>query len=109
MMVRNTYLQDTQKFVNRNKTTKIRLVAGGFEEDHLVKLHTDSLTCGKESFWIVIAIIITIGWEINPLDIKSAFLQGKDISCDLLVKPPKEAKTGNLWKLLKTIYGLNDA
>ena len=50
MMVRNTYLQDAfsqKKFVNWNKTTKAGLVAGGFEEDHLAKLHTDSPTCGK--------------------------------------------------------------
>ena len=66
-------------------------------------------TCGKEGLWVVIAIIITNRWEINSLDIKSEFLQGKEISCDLFVKPPKEAKTDNLWKLLKTVYGLNDA
>ena len=57
----------------------------------------------------MIAVIITDGWEINSPDIKSAFLQGKEISRDLFVKPPKEAKTDNLWKLLKTVYGLNDA
>ena len=87
---------------------KACLVARGFEEDHLAKLHTDSPTCGKESLRIMIAIIITNGWEINSLDIKSAFLQGKEISRDLFVKPPKEAKTDNLWKLLRTVYGLND-
>ena len=57
----------------------------------------------------MIAILITNGWEINSLDIKSAFLQGKEISRDLFAKPPKEAKTDNLWKLLKTVYSLNDA
>ena len=57
----------------------------------------------------MIAIIITNGWEINSLDIKSAFRQGKEISRDLFVKPPKEAKTDNFWKLLKTVHGLNDA
>ena len=76
----------TKKFVNGNKTTKVRLVARGFEEDHLAKLRTDSPTCGKETLRIVIAIIMTNGWEINSLDIKSAFLQGKEISRDLFVK-----------------------
>ena len=56
----------------------------------------------------MIAITVTDGWEINSLDIKSAFLQGKEISRALFVKPLKEAKTDNLWKLLKTVYGLND-
>ena len=114
MMVRNTYLQDG--FSQKNLSTEIRqrklvllLVARVFEEDHLAKLRTDLPTCGKESLKIVIAIIIINGWEITSLDIKSAFLQGKEISRDLFVKPPKEAKTDNLWKLLKTVYGLNDA
>ena len=49
----------TEKFVNRNKTTKARLVARALEEDHLAKLCTDSPTCGKESLQTVIAIIIT--------------------------------------------------
>ena len=52
---------------------------------------------------------MTNGWEINLLDIKSAFLQGKEISRDLFVRPPKNPKTDNLWKLLKTVYDLNDA
>ena len=56
---------------------KARLVARGFEEDHLAKLCTDSPTCGKESLQIVIAIIITYGWEINSLDIKPAFLKDR--------------------------------
>ena len=64
----------TEKFINGNKTTKARFVARGFEKDHLAKLCTDSPTCGKESLRIVIAIIITNWWEINSLDIKSAFL-----------------------------------
>ena len=98
----------TEKFVNGNKTTKARLVARGFEEHHLTKLRTDSPTYGKESLRIMIAIIITNGWEINSLDIRSAFLQEKEISRNLFVKPPK-AKTDNLWKLLKTVYGLNNA
>ena len=99
----------TEKCVNGNKTTKVRLVARGFEEYHLVKLRTDSPTCGNESLQIVIAIIITNGWAINSLDMKSTFLQGKEISSDLFVKPPKEAKIDNLWKLLKNVYGLKDA
>ena len=48
-----------EKFINGNKTTKARLVAMGFEKEHLAKLCTDSPICGKESLRIVIAIIIT--------------------------------------------------
>ena len=70
----------TEKSVNGNKKMKARLVARGFEEDHLAKLCTDLPTCGKESLRIVIAIIITYGWEINLLDIKSAFLKEGDFT-----------------------------
>ena len=55
------------------------------------------------------AIIVTNCWKINSLDMKTAFLQGKGITCDLLIKPPKEANTTKLWRLNKTVYGLNDA
>ena len=111
MMVRNTYLQDG--FSQKNLSMEIRqpklvLLQEALKKTILLNC-TDSPTCGKESLGIAIAIIITNGWEINSLDVKSAFLQGKEISRDLFVKPLKEAKTDNLWKLLKTIYGLNDA
>ena len=47
-------------------------------------------------------------WSIN---IKSAFLQNKNIDRVVYVKPPKEAdcQDTTLWKLNTTIYGLNDA
>ena len=88
---------------------KARLVARDFEEDQLPKMRRDSPTCVKASLRIAIAILITNEWEINPLDKKSVFLQEKEISRDLFVKPPKEAKTDDVWKLLKTVNGLNDA
>ena len=50
---------------------KARLVARGFEEDHLAKLCTDSPTCGKESLQIVIA-----GY-------KTSISKGQEISRDL--------------------------
>ena len=99
----------TEKFNNGERFIKARLVARGFEEDDLDKLRTDSPTCGQESLQILMAIIVTNCWKINSLDIKAAFLQGKGITRDLLIKPPKEANTAKLWRLNKTVYGLNDA
>ena len=51
------------------------------------------------------------GWTVKGPDIKSAFLQGKEIQRDVYIKPPCEAKrpAGKIWKLKKTLYGLNDA
>ena len=44
------------------------------------------------------------------MDIKAAFLQGKEIERDIYVKPTAEAKKeGIIGKLNKVIYGLCDA
>lgn len=40
---------------------------------------------------------------------KSAFLQGKQITRNSFIKPPKEAETDQLWKLRKTVYGMSNA
>ena len=91
------------------KVKKARLVARGFEEFN-VDLPTDSPTCNKESLRTVISVISSKGWDINSLDVKAAFLQGKEIDRDVCLKPPKEAKCpGILWKLNRCVYGLDDA
>ena len=43
------------------------------------------------------------------MDIKAAFLQGVLIDRDVFVQPPREANTSKIWKLKRTVYGLNDA
>ena len=86
---------------------KARLVAKGFQENN--ESRTDSPTCKKENIRIIIAIAATNKWKIKSLDIKSAFLQGREISRELYVKPPVEFVAGQLWKLKKALYGLNDA
>ena len=53
--------------------------------------------------------IVSRKWKIKSLDIKSAFLQGQPINSEIFLKPPKEAGTDKLWKLLITVYGLCDA
>ena len=88
---------------------KARLVARGFEEENLNDIRKDSPTCSKENLRIVLAIISSHQWQASSLDVKSAFLQGNQIDRDLYLKPPKEADTGNLWKLKTTVYGLSDA
>ena len=43
-------------------------------------------------------------------DIKAAFLQGRNIECDVYMKPPiEDRKEGKIWKLKKVVYRLNDA
>ena len=88
---------------------KARLVARGFEEDSS-SIQTDSPTCGKEAFRVVLAIAASKGWRCHSLDVKSAFLQGKALEREVYLRPPPEAKAeGYVWHLRKCVYGLNDA
>ena len=63
----------------------------------------------KESMCLVLHIIASSKWLCWSIDIKSPFLQNKNI--ELFTKPPKEAdcQDTTLWKLNTTIYRLNDA
>ncbi|XP_057314680.1 uncharacterized protein LOC130655883 [Hydractinia symbiolongicarpus] len=99
----------TEKILNGKKKMKARLVARGFEEidNDILK---DSPTCSKESLRLILTLIAYNNWRCSSIDIKSAFLQGKEIERTVYLKPPKEADNGNsLWKLKKCIYGLVDA
>ena len=97
----------TPKVIDGQPSMKARLVARGFEEVQNFK--TDSPTCTKEGLRIALTITASNNWMLNSLDIKTAFLQGKEIEREVIVQPPKEANTENLWKLSKTVYGLADA
>ena len=72
---------------------KARLVTRGFEEENLNEIRKDSLICSKENHQ----------WQPSSSDVKTAFLQDNQIDRDLYLKPPKEADTGNLWKLKTAI------
>ena len=88
---------------------KARLVVRGFEESNLIDIRKDSTTCCKENFRLLLAIVVTNKWKVHSLDIKSAFLQGKNIDRELYLKPPSEVGIKNLCKLNISVYGLCDA
>ena len=89
---------------------KARLVARGFEEANIHELQKDSPTCASESLRLLLAVICQNKWQIHSMDIKSAFLQGMELSRDIYIRPPPEAGSdGILWKLKKCVYGLADA
>ena len=91
------------------RSIKATLVARGFEED-LMNKKVDSPTCSRQALRMVISTATTNHWEIKSLDIKSAFLQGKEITRDVFVMPPKDIREPNkVWKLKRCLYGLNDA
>ena len=47
--------------------------------------------------------------ELHFLAITSAFLQGDDIEWEVFVQLPSEIMEGQIWKLKRCIYGLNNA
>ena len=100
----------TEKEEDGAKFHKARLVARGFEED-TSDLVTRSTTVSRDSTRGFLAMLASYRWKPSSMDVKTAFLQGKDIERDVFVKPPIEARQGatHLWRLKKAIYGLGDA
>ena len=78
----------------------------GFEEDFI--LPKDSPTVGKGA--MVLAIASSMKWMIKTTDIKSAFLQGKELDRDVYLRPTAESHTPSnmIWKLKHGLYGLKD-
>ena len=88
---------------------KARLVVRGFEEKDL-EIPRDSPTVGKGAMRIFLSIAGLEQWTVKTTDIKSAFLQGKELDREIFVKPPKESGTPKpkIWKLKHGLYGLKD-
>ena len=88
---------------------KARLVARGFEDLDNGNILKDSPTCSTESLRTVLSVIAQKKWSVHTMDVKTAFLQGAELSREIFIKPPKEANFEGLWKLRKCVYGLADA
>ena len=100
----------TTTWVLTEKADKIRarLTCRGFQEE--ADFPTDSPTIQKSSTRMILSIATTSNWNIQAIDIKSAFLQGDKLNRKVFVKPPREANlTNKLWRLKKCLYGLKDA
>ena len=98
----------TEKESNGGKVLKARLVARGFEE--VLTERTDSPTCSKQSLRLLFTVASTQSWDIHSFDVTAAFLQGDEMKRDVFVLPPEEFREeGKVWKLIRTMYGLNDA
>ena len=99
----------TEKNTDESVVVKARLVARGFEEQSKVE-DTESPTCGKEALRLVFLTAATKSWQMQSIDISSAFLQGNELTRDVYLKPPTGfEEKGKVWKLNRCIYGLNDA
>ena len=88
---------------------KARYCLRGFKEAE--KPRSDSPTVDRMSTKLLYAITAqNPGWNLESIDVTSAFLQGDDLDREIFVKPPKEAKDeGFLWRMKKAAYGLYDA
>ena len=84
------------------------LVVQGFEERKLME-RTEAPTCSGEGLKLYLSVIKREKWRVRAIDVKTAYLQGKNIERTIVIKPPREAKTEKLWKLRKAVYGLKDA
>lgn len=93
----------------KGEEIRARLVARGFEETHDIQV--DAPTVSKSVLRMFLTIVASSGWDLKTTDIKSAFLQGKELERDVFLNPPKEAglPRGKSWKLKRCLYGLNDA
>ena len=100
----------TLKQTENGLIPKARLVARGFEE-RSDNINKESPTCSKDSLRVVLGIINQMKWQLNSIDIKTAFLQGKSIEREVYLIPPPEAKCPSdyVWSLKKCVYGLSDA
>ena len=81
----------------------------GFEEKDL-EIPKDSPTVGKGAMRMLISIAAREDWTVKTTDIKSAFLQWKELEREIYIKPSKESKTSQIviWKLKHGLYGLKD-
>ena len=82
----------TEKVTDEGRIPKARFVVRGFQEK--TNIQADSPTGSKECMRIVLMIVATNGWTLHAIDVKSAFLQDKQINRTLYSKPPPDS--GNL-------------
>ena len=75
------------------KCVKARLAIRGFEEDE--KDPVESATASKSSMRILFAVCANNNWLCDTMDIKAAFLQGKEIEWDIYERQRKKLLSGN--------------
>ena len=99
---------EKEKHDGQKQNYKARLVAKGFQERD--QPQSDSPTAAKESFKLLMALAANQNFRVVSIDIRAAFLQAKKLDREVFVRPPDDIKKeGKIWKLLKPLYGLDDA
>ena len=93
---------------NNKSVPKARLVLKGFTEC-LDRIDKESPVVSQEVIEVFLSVASISGWTPKSIDIKTAFLQGKPLEREIFIRPPTGNVKGKLWKLLKPVYGLQDA
>merc|ERR1712112_255644 len=97
-----------EKHDGQKQLYKARLVARGFREKE--QPQSDSPTAAKESFKLLMAMAANSRFKVVSMDIRAAFLQANKLDREVFMTPPEDVKKeGKIWKLLKPLYGLDDA
>jgi hypothetical protein len=94
---------------------KVRYVSKGYTQHYGVNYDkTTAPTTRLESFWTILHIAATLGWDLHQFDIKTAFLHGVLLEDETMFmeQPPDFAEPGKedwVMCLLKSIYGMKQA
>ena len=97
-------LSTTWVITTKDRNTKARIVVRGFEEKDL-EIPRDSPTVGKGAMRLFISVAALQKWTVKTTDIKSAFLQGKELDRDIYIKPlQKVSHHSILYGSLSMVY-----
>jgi hypothetical protein len=94
---------------------KVRYVAKGFAQRYRIDYNkTTAPTARLESFRCLLHIAATLDWDIQHVDIKTAFLHGVLPSSEtvFMEQPPGFEEPGKedwVWQLIKSLYGMKQA
>ena len=76
-------------------------------------IQANSPTCSKEAIQLISTLLASKGWVCSSIDVKTAFLQGKETDRDIFIEPPPECEKQNaIWKLnlyVNVYVHMNDA
>lgn len=73
-------------------------------------MSSDCPSIGKGAIRMFLSICSSHNWIVQTTNVKSAFLQGKELKRDVYLKPPKGSNTPNgiIWKLKHCLYSFKD-
>ena len=88
----------------KDRNTKARLVVRGFEEKYL-EIPRGSPTVCKGAMRLFLSVAALKKWTVKTTDIKSAFLQGKELDRDIYITPLQKVRHDSiLYGNLSMVY-----